>query len=45
VLNTALEAVSRITGSFPELHDKGAVGRKRGLFTALGRDRAHLIVD
>ena len=43
VLNTALEAVLRITGSFPELHDKSAAGRKRSLFNSLGRGRAYLI--
>lgn len=42
MLNTALKAVSRIR-SIPELHDERAAGRKRSLFTALGRFHPRLI--
>jgi len=40
VLNTALEAVLRITGSFPELHDKSAVGKAESLQRAEPRPRS-----
>jgi hypothetical protein len=43
VLDAARETVSRITGRFPELHDKRALGRKRGVSDQFSR--RHSLTD